>query len=80
MGTKRDGAGWQGWQLYSEGEKVIRARGDYAHVPFPPDVVLDPKYAVMQLTGDEYTEIGSLPYPSWLEGGATRYMLVLKGK
>jgi hypothetical protein len=71
---------WQGWHLYDEGESAIRARGDYAHVPFPPDAVLDPEYAVMELTGGQYGEIGSVPYQSWLEAGRTRHMLLLKRK
>lgn len=74
------GYAWQGWHLYAEGEEFLRARGDFKHVPFPPDAVLDPKYGVMELTGDEYAEIGSVPYVSWLEGGTTRNMLVLKRK
>ena len=71
---------WQGWYLYDEGERYIREKGDLQHVVFPPAAVTDPVYAVMELTGGQYSEIGSLPYQSWLEGGNTGHMLLLKRK
>lgn len=71
---------WEGWYLYDEGERRMNLSGNLSHVIFPPEAVLDPEYAVMELTGDEYARIGSVPYWSWLQGGRTAEMLLLKRK
>ncbi len=71
---------WMGEHTYSDGVNYIRQTHDMSHLDHPALAVLDPIYAVNDLPQPGYTQIGSLPYQSWLEGGRTRYVLLLKRK
>jgi 4-amino-4-deoxy-L-arabinose transferase-like glycosyltransferase len=69
---------WLGWYLFDEGAQRIRQRGDFSRVPFPPNAVLDPVYMLSDVSLEGYVRVGALPYESWLSGGQTRQVLVLK--
>jgi hypothetical protein len=71
---------WIGQYLYEDGVRYIRQTHDMSHIGQPAFAVLDPLYVVGYMPLDGYTQIGSLPYQSWLEGGPTRYVLLLKRK
>lgn len=71
---------WQGWHLLEEGAYRLREKPLKKYIPFPPSVVLDPVYVISDLPETGYTEVGSIPYRSWLNGGQTRYVLLLKRK
>lgn len=69
---------WQGWYLFEEGVQQIRASGNLTHVPFPAELVLDSVYRLSDGPLDGYNVVQTLPYHSWLSGGETRYVYVLK--
>jgi 4-amino-4-deoxy-L-arabinose transferase-like glycosyltransferase len=69
---------WDDWYSFQEGARFIRATNDLTHIDYPPDAVKDPVYRVADLPFDGYTQVGSLPYKSLLEGGITRHVLLLK--
>ncbi len=71
---------WMGEHTYADGVKYIRQTHDMSHLDQPALAVLDPAYAVNDLPQPGYTQVGALPYQSWLEGGRTRYILLLKRK
>jgi hypothetical protein len=84
QGVKPDqiyaGYEWAGWYLFRDGVDYMRRTGDYTHIYFPAEAVQNPLYAVMQLHGDDVEEVGSVTYHSWLEGGASKQILILKRK
>jgi hypothetical protein len=69
---------WAGWYLYAEGARRIRGTGDLTHIYFPAYAALDPVYMVTDVPQKGYAEVGSVNYTSWLSGGETRRVLVLK--
>lgn len=71
---------WEGWYNFREGAKRILETGDLTYINYPPGAVIYPVYGVSDLQADSYKQIGALPYHSWLEGGATRQVLLLKRK
>jgi hypothetical protein len=81
-GTPRDhisaGFEWAGWYLYEEGSKYIHDTGDYTHIDAPYYGVLDPQLLVSDQPVKGYSEEGRWPYHVWLNGGQTRYVLLLK--
>lgn len=76
----RAGIEWDNWYNYKDSAQYIHETGDLTHIDYPPDAVIDPIYTVNDLPVKGYEQIGSLPYHSWLEGGATRQVLLLKQK
>lgn len=84
QGVKPDqiyaGYEWAGWYLFRDGVDYMRRTGDYTHIYFPAEAVQNPLYAVMQLHGDDLEEVGSVTYHSWLEGGASKRIPILKRK
>src|SRR5205823_2361138 len=62
---------WIGQYLYADGVRYIRQTHDMSHLDQPGFAVLDPVYVVSYRLLNGYTQIGSLPYQSWLEGGRT---------
>jgi len=71
---------WAGWHQYDEGVQRIIEKGDFSNIPFPPDAVVDPLYIVGDVQLPGYAEVRSFPYSSWLNGGQTQRVLVLKRK
>jgi hypothetical protein len=71
---------WMGLYLYKDGVQYIRRTHDMSHAEHPALAILDPVYVVSNQPLDGYTQIGASPYQSWLEGGRTRYVSVLKRK
>jgi 4-amino-4-deoxy-L-arabinose transferase-like glycosyltransferase len=69
---------WAGHYLYDEGAARIRAEGDFTNIPFPAYAALDPKYTISDIHLPGYTQVGSIPYTSWLTGGQQRNVLLLK--
>ena len=76
----RAGYEWEGYYDFKAGAKRIRETGDLTNINYPPAEVIDPVYMVSDLPEPGYSEIGSLPYRSWLDGGAERRVLMLKRK
>ena len=72
------GLEWSGWHLYDQGAQRLREEGRIKQIPFPPEVVLDPVYALSDVQLDGYVETGSLSYVSWLSGGQDRRVLLLQ--
>jgi 4-amino-4-deoxy-L-arabinose transferase-like glycosyltransferase len=71
---------WDGFYNFKAGAQLIRDTHDLSHINYPPDAVIDPVYMVGDLPEPGYSEIGSLPYRSWLDGGQERRVLLLKRK
>jgi hypothetical protein len=71
---------WLGHYMYRDGVEYIRRTGDTTEIVFPVYAVLDAVYVVSDLPRDGYAQVGALPYHSWLEGGQTRNVLLLKRK
>jgi hypothetical protein len=71
---------WAGWYSYEAGAKYIRDTQDFTHAGFPPDAIGDSAFAVGDSARSDYSEVGSIPYQSWLEGGLIRRVLLLKRK
>lgn len=69
---------WNAWQLFDKGLAYIRATQDYKYIIFPPSAILDPQYVVSDMPDPRYSVVSGLPYTSWLSGGQTRRVLVLK--
>jgi hypothetical protein len=69
---------WQGWYLFDEAARRYRQQSDLKDAMFPTSILLDPVYLVSDRPVDGYSEVGSLPYSSWLEGGQSRRVLLLK--
>jgi 4-amino-4-deoxy-L-arabinose transferase-like glycosyltransferase len=76
----RAGLEWEGFYDFKAGAQRIRETHDLRHLYYPPDAVIDPVYLVSDLPELGYSEIGSIPYRSWLDGGAERRVLLLKRK
>ncbi len=74
----RAGNEWENWYNFRSGAQHIRETGDFTYASHPPGAVIDPVYMVNDLPVIGYEQIGFLPYHSWLEGGATRQVLMLK--
>ena len=72
------GMEWAAWHSYATAADYIREKQDLTHAIFPPDAILDPAFAVSDLRLQGYTEIDSLPYVSWLNGGQARRVLLQK--
>jgi 4-amino-4-deoxy-L-arabinose transferase-like glycosyltransferase len=74
------GAGyeWDGFYNFKAGAQHIRDTHDLSHINYPPEAVIDPVYKVSDLPEPGYSEIGSILYWSWLDGGAERRVLLLK--
>jgi 4-amino-4-deoxy-L-arabinose transferase-like glycosyltransferase len=69
---------WSGWHLFDEGARRVRQKPLAKYIPFPPETVLDPVYVVSDLPLQGYTRADALPYTSWLDGGQTRQVLLLR--
>jgi hypothetical protein len=82
QGTPREqidaGFEWAGRFMYEKGERHIRETKDYTYLYFPAYAAIDPVYVVSDLPRDGYNQVGAVPYGSWLTGGETRRVLVLK--
>ncbi|HET6261307.1 MAG TPA: hypothetical protein VFG99_03580, partial [Chloroflexia bacterium] len=71
---------WAGWYLYDEGAAYLRAERKFSDIPFPGYALLDPVYLVSDIEIPGYTQVNSLSYTSWLNGGQERNVLLLKRK
>jgi len=71
---------WAGQYQYEDGVEAIIKKGDFSNIPFPPDAILDPVFIVGDVNLPGYEQVQSLPYSSWLNGGQTQHVLVLKRK
>jgi len=82
QGVARDkihaGFEWEEWYLFDEGLSYMQKTGDYTNAGYAAKAVLDPQYIVSDVLLPQYDEISSLPYVSWLSGGETRYVRVLR--
>jgi 4-amino-4-deoxy-L-arabinose transferase-like glycosyltransferase len=82
QGIARDkidaGFEWAQWYAFDEGLSYMQKTGDYTNAGYAAKAVLDPQYIVSDVPLPQYDEISSLPYVSWLSGGETRYVRVLK--
>jgi 4-amino-4-deoxy-L-arabinose transferase-like glycosyltransferase len=71
---------WDGWYNFKSGAQYIRQTGDLTHIDYPAAAVMDPIYYVNDLPVQGYEQIGAFPYRSWLDGGTTKQVLILKRK
>jgi 4-amino-4-deoxy-L-arabinose transferase-like glycosyltransferase len=71
---------WENWYEFAKGADYIRRTHDLQYINYPAWAVLDPIYAVSDIPLQDYTEIGALPYKSWLDGGVERRVLILMRK
>jgi 4-amino-4-deoxy-L-arabinose transferase-like glycosyltransferase len=82
QGIARDkidaGFEWAQWYVFDEGLSYMQKTGDYTNAGYAAKAVLDPQYIVSDVPLPQYDEISSLPYVSWLSGGETRYVRILK--
>ncbi|HYO48761.1 MAG TPA: glycosyltransferase family 39 protein [Chloroflexia bacterium] len=69
---------WAGWYLFDEGAAHIRAEHKFVNITFPGYALLDPVYLVSDIEIPGYTQVNSLSYTSWLNGGQERNVLILK--
>lgn len=69
---------WLGWHIFEHGVRYSLEKGDFTHSYFAAYAILDPVFMVSDIPLDGYTEIGFLPYTSWLSGGQSRRVLLLK--
>jgi len=72
------GMEWAAWHSYKAAADFIREKQDFTHRFFPPGAILDPAFAISDSPRPGYIEIGSMSYESWLNGGQTRHVLLLK--
>jgi 4-amino-4-deoxy-L-arabinose transferase-like glycosyltransferase len=84
QGTPREhidaGFEWAGRFMNEEGALKIKQTKDYTYLYFPAYAAIDPVYVVSDLPREGYNPAGAVPYSSWLTGGETRRVLVLKRK
>ena len=71
---------WDGWYMFDAGDRRIRETKNYTYLYFPAYAAIDPVYVISDLPREGYTQIGSVPYDSWLTGGEIRRVAVLKRK
>src|SRR5206468_2607466 len=60
QGAHRDqisaGFEWSGWYLFDEGARRVREKPLAKYIPFPPETVLDPVFAVSDVPLDGYSQ------------------------
>ena len=69
---------WMGWYLFDAGVERVRQSGDLKNAGTAYRATLDPLYLVSDLPQPGHTQIDSVPYKSWLQGGQVNNVLVLQ--